>query len=381
MPSRDRIPNPPGIRGTGRHEKWAGFHYIRMTNGIMSLTPSYLELLATGELSRRVERLTALLVSCTVCPHDCGNNRLKNEIARCYSGLLPIVSSATVHFGEEPALVGTRGVGNIFFGNCNLRCVYCQNYLISQNHLEERKNEVSLDRLAAMMLELQEKGVHSIGFVSPSHFVPQIIAAVEIAARSGLHLPLIYNTNAFDSVEVLRLLDGIVDIYLPDLKYADDMMGYEYSRIKDYPSVAHAAIKEMHRQVGGHLVYDDDGLVRRGLIIRHLVLPNDLAGSRESLRWIREELGPHTTLSIMAQYFPTHKALTMPLVDRKIRESEYLRVVAELEKFDMDHGWIQDFEASEYYRPEFEDRDRPFKGEIDNVAEIEIQARHAKDKT
>lgn len=270
----------------------------------MSLAPSYLNLLASGELTRRVERLTALLASCTVCPHDCGNNRLKNEIARCYSGLLPIVSSATVHFGEEPALVGTRGVGNIFFGNCNLRCVYCQNFLISQNHIEERKNEVSLERLAGMMLELQEKGVHSIGFVSPSHFVPQIIAAVEIAARSGLKLPLIYNTNAFDSVEVLRLLDGIVDIYLPDLKYADEQMGYEYSKIRDYPSVAHAAIREMHRQVGGDLVFDENGLVQRGLIIRHLVLPNDLAGSRDSLRWIRKNSVPIRPSASWRNIFP-----------------------------------------------------------------------------
>ncbi|MGA9119490.1 MAG: radical SAM protein [Bacteroidota bacterium] len=332
----------------------------------MSYVPSYLKLQASGELSRRIEQLYSLLAACTICPHDCGNNRLNNELARCYSGLLPIVSSATVHFGEEPALVGTRGVGNIFFGNCNLRCVYCQNYLISQNHIEERKNEITLERLAETMLDLQHKGVHSIGFVSPTHFVPQIVAAVDIAARSGLHLPLIYNTNSYDSVEVLRLLEGVIDIYLPDLKYADEEAGYQYSKIRRYPAVARAAIREMHRQVGNTLVYGDDGLVKRGLIIRHLVLPNDLAGSREALRWIRDEIGPHTTLSVMAQYFPTHKALTMPLVDRRIRESEYHRVLAELDKLEMDQGWIQDYEASEYYRPEFEDRDRPFKGDIDN---------------
>jgi putative pyruvate formate lyase activating enzyme len=328
--------------------------------------PSYLTLLKSGELSRRVRALYDLLGACTVCPHDCGNNRLNNEIARCYSGLLPIVSSATVHFGEEPALVGTRGVGNIFFGNCNLRCVYCQNYLISQNYLEERKNEVTLERLAEMMLELQGKGVHSIGFVSPSHFVPQIVAAVEIAARSGLRVPLIYNTNAYDALPLLRLLEGIIDIYLPDLKYADEDLAYQYSKIRRYPDVARMAIREMHRQVGGELAYDGEGLVRKGLIIRHLVLPNDLAGSRTVLRWIRDELGPHTTLSVMAQYFPTHRALTMPLVDRRIRESEYLRVLGELEALGMDHGWIQDYEASEYYRPEFEDRNRPFKGGMDN---------------
>ena len=306
-----------------------------------------------------------MLASCTICPHECGNNRLRNEIARCYSGLLPIVSAYTPHFGEEPGLVGTHGVGNIFFGNCNLRCVYCQNFLISQNSREERKNEVSIARLAGMMLELQERGCHEIGFVSPTHFVPQIVAAVACAADNGLSLPLIYNTNAYDAVEVLRLLDGVIDIYLPDLKYADDEMGYRYSKVGEYARHARAALVEMHRQVGSEILMEE-GLVRRGLIIRHLVLPNDIAGSRESLGWIRETLGPRTTLSVMAQYFPAHKALTTPLLDRKIRESEFDRVLALLDGFGMDQGWTQEFEASEYYRPEFEDRSRPFSGGADN---------------
>ena len=341
----------------------------------MTMIPSYRALVDTGELHRRVECLEAMLASCTLCPHNCGNDRLNNEIARCYSGLLAIVSSYTPHFGEEPLLVGTKGVGNIFFGNCNLRCVYCQNFLISQNHREERKNEVSVDRLAEMMLDLQDQGCHEIGLVSPTHFVPQIVRSVEIAARRGLSLPLIYNTNAYDSVEVLRLLDGIVDIYLPDLKYSDDEMGYTYSRIREYPRHARAALKEMHRQVGGELVLGDDGLVKRGLIIRHLVLPNDIAGSRETLGWIAEELGPETTVSVMAQYFPTHKALAMPLVDRKIRHGEYARVLDILDRLGMEKGWAQEFEASEYYRPEFEDRDRPFKGEARNVEE-EMMSEH-----
>ena len=306
-----------------------------------------------------------MLASCTICPHECGNNRLGNEIARCYSGLLPIVSAYTPHFGEEPGLVGTHGVGNIFFGNCNLRCVYCQNHLISQNSREERKNEVSIERLAGMMLELQERGCHEIGFVSPTHFVPQIVAAVACAADEGLSLPLIYNTNAYDAVEVLRLLDGVIDIYLPDLKYADDAMGYQYSKVREYARHARAALVEMHRQVGSDLRMEE-GLVRRGLIIRHLVLPNDIAGSKESLGWIREALGPRTTLSVMAQYFPAHKALTTPLLDRKIRESEFDRVLVLLDRFGMDNGWTQEFEASEYYKPEFEDRSRPFRGGAEN---------------
>lgn len=341
-------------------ENWEGL------SGRMGFVPSYLPLLETGELHQRVELLDAMLDACTLCPHDCRNDRRKGDIARCYSGYLPVVSSATPHVGEEPFLVGTRGVGNIFFGNCNLRCVYCQNYLISQNHAIEREHEVSFERLAEIMLELQIHGCHAIGLVSPTHFVPQIVRSLELAARNGLRLPLVYNTNAYDAVPVLRLLEGIVDIYLPDLKYSDDHMGYRYSRVKDYPRHARDAVKEMHRQVGSGLVLDGDGLVRRGLIIRHLVLPNDIAGSQDSLAWVKEELGAGTTLSIMAQYFPEHKARTTPLLDRKIRESEYERVLAYLDKLQMDQGWAQEYEASEYYRPEFEDRLRPFHGDADN---------------
>ena len=208
----------------------------------------------SGEFQRRLERLEAMLESCTVCPHDCGNNRLNNELARCYSGYLPIVSSYCQHFGEEPALGGAYGVGNIFLGNCNLRCVYCQNFQISQNWKAERVNEVTFERMAGMMLELQAKGVHAIGFVSPTHFVPQIVRALSIAIPQGLELPLIYNTNAYDSVEVLKLLDGIFDIYLPDLKYSDDEFGYKYSKVKSYTEISRAAVKEMHRQVGSDVV-------------------------------------------------------------------------------------------------------------------------------
>src|SRR5215207_174555 len=218
------------------------------------MSPKYLQLLEANELRERVEGLEALLASCTVCPKDCGNNRLKDEIAACYSGRLPIVSSYTAHFGEEPCLSGTRGAGNIFFGNCNLRCVYCQNYQISQTWKEQRKNEVTHERLAEMMLELQAKGCHNIGFVSPTHFAPQMARSILIAAGQGLRLPIVYNTNAYDSVEVLRLLNGIVDVYLPDLKYADSDAGFQYSKIRDYAVHARAAIREMFRQTGENLI-------------------------------------------------------------------------------------------------------------------------------
>ncbi len=335
----------------------------------VTFIPSYIRLFEKGELQQRVERLEAMLAPCTICPRECGNNRLKNEIAACYSGLLPIVSSHCLHFGEEPALGGTNGVGNIFFGNCNLRCVYCQNHLISQNWRVERQNEISIEHLARIMIGLQEHRVHSIGFVSPTHFVPQIVKAVMLAIPMGLTLPLIYNTNAYDSIEVLRLLDGIIDIYLPDLKYADDEAGYKYSKIKKYVPHARAAIAEMHRQVGTGLVVDDDGVVRRGLIIRHLVLPNDIARSEETLRWISTALDPQVTLSVMAQYYPTHKAITTELLNRRIREGEYNRVLDYLDEYGLTNGWIQDFESHEYYRPDFTDRVTPFKGQQSNISE------------
>lgn len=325
----------------------------------------YLTLLAENRFGERVEALEEMLRSCSVCPKDCGNDRLNDEIAACYSGRLPIVSSYTAHFGEEPCLSGTRGAGNIFFGNCNLRCVYCQNYQISQTWKEQRENEVTHERLAEMMLELQERGCHNIGFVSPTHFAPQMARAIFIAAKNGLTLPIVYNTNAYDSVEVLKLLDGIVDIYLPDLKYADADAGFQYSKIRYYPKFARSAIKEMHRQMGDRLIFDDEGLLQRGLLIRLLVLPNDIAGLEENLCWIHDELGPKTAISLMAQYYATNKAATDQryiLLSRRISEGEWFDAVSLLEDLGMEEGFMQEYEsASYYYRPDFNDKDEPFK--------------------
>ncbi len=326
----------------------------------MSYQPSYIKLFESGELKSRIEILDEMLSSCNICPLDCKVNRKQGEIARCYSRYLPIVSSYCPHFGEEPPLVGVHGAGNIFFGNCNLRCVYCQNYQISQNYKIEIQNEVSFEKLAEIMIELQNKGCHNIGLVSPSHFVPQILKSLSIAIEKGLTVPLIYNTNAYDSVDVLRLLDGVVDIYLPDLKYSYDSDGYSYSKVKEYPRFARLAIKEMHRQVGSELVMDDDGLLKRGLLIRHLVLPNDIAGSEETLKWISEELGKDVALSIMSQYYPANKAESLVLLNRHIRESEYERVLALLDKLGLENGWMQNFESKDYYKPDFADRVQPF---------------------
>ena len=335
------------------------------------IEPLYLKMLATGELEQRVAALEALLASCTVCPKDCGNNRLNDDIAACYSGRLPIVSSYTAHFGEEPALAGTHGAGNIFFGNCNLRCVYCQNYQISQTHKEQRKNEITHERLAEMMLELQARGCHNINFVSPTHFAPQMARGILLAAQQGLRLPIVYNTNAYDSVAVLKLLEGIVSVYLPDLKYAENETGFLYSKVRGYADVARAALTEMYRQTGDELVYDDNGLLQRGLVIRLLVLPNDLAGIRESLTWIRNELNPRTAISLMAQYYPTHQAAANPrytLLSRRINEREWWRAIEALEELGLEEGWMQEYDgAAHYYRPDFTNPATPFKDVRDFV--------------
>ena len=334
--------------------------------------PGYLALCESGVLAERVQALEQLLLSCTVCPLDCGNNRINDEVARCYSGRLPVVSSYTAHFGEEPPLTGTRGAGNIFFGNCNLRCVYCQNYQISQAHKTQIKNQVTHERLAEMMLELQARGCHNLNFVSPTHFAPQMARAILIAAEQGLQLPIVYNTNAYDSVAVLKLLDGIVDVYLPDLKYAEDEAGYLYSKVPNYQSVSRAAIAEMCRQVGDDLVYDETGLLKRGLVIRLLVLPNDLGGLRESLRWIHDELSPCVSVSLMAQYYPTNVAGTnqrYTLLSRRITESEWLRAVSALTDLEMESGWMQEYDgAAFYYRPDFNDCETPFRDVRDFVS-------------
>jgi putative pyruvate formate lyase activating enzyme len=336
-----------------------------MVDDLKNSKPPYLRLLGTGELRLRVDELEGLLRRCTVCPRNCLNDRLKDEIAACYSGRLPIVSSYTPHFGEEPPLVGTRGAGNIFFGNCNLRCVYCQNYQISQTHKEQIKNQVTHERLAEMMLELQARGCHNVNFVSPTHFAPQMARGILIAGQQGLRLPIVYNTNAYDSVEVLRLLDGIVDVYLPDLKYAEDEAGFLYSKVPSYGECSRKAIAEMHRQMGDKLVYGEDGLLKRGLVIRLLVLPNDIGGVRESLRWIRDELSPGVAVSLMAQYYPTNVAGTNQryvLLSRRIRESEWLQAVSALDALGMEEGWMQEYDgAAFYYRPDFADSSTPFR--------------------
>lgn len=322
------------------------------------MTRSYHRLYRSGELLYRMEVLESRLAGCRVCPRHCDIRRDQDEMGFCRTGHLPVVSAVTPHFGEEPALSGTRGAGNIFFGSCNLRCSYCQNFEISQDKWARSKNEMTHEQLAEKMIWLQNQGCHSINFVSPSHFVPQMVRAIDIAAGMGLHLPIVYNTSSYDDLESLHLLDGIVDIYLPDLKYSDNQSGMDYSGCPSYVEVSRAAVTEMQRQVG-NLRLDENGIARRGLIIRHLVLPNDLAGSEETLRWIAEKLGTDVTVSVMAQYYPTHKAESDPLLSRTVREREYERVLELIGELGFTNGWCQEFEAERTYRPNFK-RTMPF---------------------
>ena len=321
-------------------------------------TPNYLSLISSGELHNRVASLDNLLEDCTLCPHSCHINRKAGEIGFCRSGYLPIVSSYCVHHGEEPVLSGNRGSGTIFFGNCNLRCIFCQNHQISQPEKSLRDKEMSFERLADIMIELQIKGCHNINLVSPSHFAAQIVKALEIAVKKGLKIPLVYNTNSYESLYTLKLLDGIIDIYLPDIKYSDNNNSFDYSRAEDYVRQSKAAILEMKRQVG-NLIVDDNDIAIRGLIIRHLVLPNGLAGSKESLRFISSEVGRETFLSIMSQYFPTHKAKENILLSNSLTEAEYERVIDYFNMFGLENGWIQEYSSRDYYCPDFE-KNEPF---------------------
>ncbi len=322
--------------------------------------PEYITLYKSGELERRARALEARLRSCDICPRECGVNRLKDEEGFCHSGSLPIVAAVCAHHGEEPAISGDRGSGTIFFSNCNLRCAYCQNHQISQNHRAESKNQIDHQALASHMLYLQDElGCHNINFVSPSHFVPQLVKAVLAAVPMGLRVPLVYNTSSYDSVASLKALEGIASVYLADLRYASNRWGKKLSAVPDYVERARDAIKEMYRQVG-NLVVDENGIAQRGLIVRHLILPNSLAGSRESLAWLADEVSPAVAVSIMAQYYPAHRAPQIPLLARKITSPEYEEVLGLLDELGMENGWVQEMDASDTYQPDFAREGRPF---------------------
>ncbi len=292
--------------------------------------PAYMSLHRTGELKRRADEAIESLTSCHVCPRNCGVNRLANETAVCKTGRYPHVSSYFPHFGEEDCLRGWRGSGTIFFSWCNLRCQFCQNYDISQSGYGE---ETSPERLAEMMLELQSAGCHNINFVTPEHVVPQILEALVLAVDGGLRLPIVYNTSSYDSMESLHQMDGVVDIYMPDFKIWDSRMALRYLLAKDYPESARRAIKEMHRQVG-ELKMDEHGLARRGVLVRHLVMPGAVAGTGNIMKFLAREVSPHTYVNVMAQYRPACKVSDgrFPEINRPITQQEYANAVSAAQK-------------------------------------------------
>ena len=290
------------------------------------------------------------LNSCTICPHNCKINRNNGQIGRCRSGDKVKIALASVHNYEEPCISDKNGSGTIFFSNCNLSCIYCQNYKISQLG---KGYELSVEELANIMLKQQEKGVNNINLVTPTMYVYQIIEAIKIARKRGLKIPIIYNTNGYENVKTIQHLNGYVDIYLPDLKYYSNEISKKYSKIDNYFKYATEAIKEMYKQVGSP-IFDENGIIKKGLIIRHLVLPNHLQNSKHILKWIKENMPEDTYVSVMAQYFPTYKAKEDELLNRKLTKKEYKEIEQYLYLLDLKNGYMQELgEHEEEYVPDW----------------------------
>ena len=308
----------------------------------MSLAPpGYLALYRSGELQRRAALAWGSLASCELCPHRCAVDRLAGELGRCRSKAEPRVASWNLHCWEEPPISGTRGSGTIFFGGCTGRCLFCQNYPISQLGVGQ---DVSVDRLAEMMLELERRGAHNVNFVTPSHYAAAILAALPYAIEHGFRLPLLYNSSGFERVETLRWLEGVVDIWLPDSKYARDDIAMRLSGFPRYVEHNRAALSEMYRQVGPELDVDREGIARRGMIVRHLVLPGGLADTRAVLRWLAQHLSSEVHISLMDQYFPAHRCVDDPVLGRKITDEEYGAAWEALQETGFERGWVQEHE-------------------------------------
>ena len=291
-----------------------------------------------------------LLEKCTICPHNCGINRLDNQIGRCKSRDTVKVALYSTHNFEEPCISGKKGSGTVFFSNCNMNCVFCQNYEISQ---QGKGKEISIEELADIFIKQQEKDVENINLVTPTSYVPQIIEAIKIARKNGLKLPIVYNTNGYEKVETLKMLEGYVDIYLPDFKYSDDDLGKRLSKVDNYFEIVTEALKEMYRQTG-KAVFNGEGIMQKGMIIRHLVLPNHILNSRRVLKWINENMHD-VYVSVMAQYFPTYKAKEIDDISRKLTKEEYEQIENYLYRLDLENGYIQELgEHEEEYVPNWE---------------------------
>lgn len=310
----------------------------------------YINLYQSGELDGRIHALEKQLTHCCLCPWECKVNRVKGETGICQAGHGLRVAKFLPHFGEEPVLTGNNGSGTIFFTHCNLKCQFCQNYQISQQHLGNPMDSV---QLAEAMISLQGKGCHNINLVSPTHVLPTIMKALKEAISKGLTLPLVYNSNGYERVETLKLLDGIIDIYLPDAKYGDNTKAQELSKAKHYTQHNILALKEMHRQVGS-LTINKKGLAERGLIIRHLVLPHNLARTEQVLRSIKKQIGTDVHISLMGQYFPAYLACNHEPINRKLTTKEYQQCLGLLDRYGFENGWCQECEEiQETFVPDF----------------------------
>ena len=301
----------------------------------MAFIPSYIDLFEKGELQKRTQLLMEILRECRLCPRECRVNRLDGEIGYCGAPSELMISSAFPHFGEESPLVGYHGSGTIFLTHCNLQCIFCQNYDIS--HLG-RGESITRSDMARAMLRLQELGCHNINFVTPTHYAPQIIASLPEAINMGLRLPIVYNCSGYESIEVIQLLEGVVDIYMPDAKYMDEKHSKRFSNAPDYPKVIKKVLQEMHRQVGD-LATNSKGVAERGLLIRHLVMPGGVASSEAVLRFIAEEISPHSYVNIMDQYRPEYRAHEYPEIDRRITHKEYIEATQIAKRFHLYRGF------------------------------------------
>lgn len=292
-----------------------------------------------------------LLEKCTICPHNCGINRTNNQIGRCKSKDTVKIALFSTHNFEEPCISGKKGSGTVFFSNCNMNCVFCQNYEISQ---QGKGKEITIEELAEIFIKQQEKDVENINLVTPTSYVPQIIESIKIARNKGLKLPIVYNTNGYEKVETLKMLEGYVDIYLPDFKYSDNELAKRLSKVDNYFEIATQALTEMYKQTG-KAVFDDRGIMQKGMIIRHLVLPNQILNSRRVLKWINENMHD-VYVSVMAQYFPTYKAKDIEDINRKLSKEEYEQIENYLYRLDLENGYIQELgEHEEEYVPKWDE--------------------------
>jgi putative pyruvate formate lyase activating enzyme len=289
---------------------------------------------------------------CRICPHKCDANRSLNECGFCNTNDQPLVSSIFLHKGEEPVISGTKGICNVFFAHCNLQCIYCQNFQISRNDSNDPLWGMSIDTIVDKIIDQLDKGIKHVGFVSPSHQVLQMLRIIEILRINGYKPTVVYNSNGYDSVETLKLIESVVDVYLPDFKYFSNELGLKYSGVPDYFEVASMAIKEMYRQKSSTILLNDDGLIESGIIVRHLVLPGSSDDSIKILEYIADEISPFLHISLMSQYYPTERVSHDNILNRKLKKDEYNKVVNQLEKLGF-KGWVQDIESSDSYRPDF----------------------------